>query len=51
MKAMLGQIPIGTHSLFWWSPGALFCFDLYQQHKRFLSFTSCQVPAEPIGII
>jgi len=51
MKAILGQIPTGTHSIFWWSPGALFCFDLYQQHKCSLPFSSCQVPAEPTGVI
>lgn len=51
MKAMLGQIPIGTHSIFWPNPGALFCSDLYQQDKHSLLFTSCQGPAESTGII
>lgn len=51
MKAMLGQIPIGTHSIFWRNPGALFCSDLYQQDKCSLLFTSCQGPAESTGII
>lgn len=51
MKAMLGQIPIGTHSIFWQNPGALFCSDLYQQDKHSVLFTSCQGPAEPTGKI
>lgn len=51
MKAMLEQIPIGTHSIFWRNHGGLFCSDLYHQAKHFLLFTSCQGPAESTGII